>query len=173
MKTSEFFQKKQRTIKLLIYAAATCLLLLGVVVYSAGLFDNDLKVKPLVVSGALFVIMLALLVNRLIGLNDKSPLIRLTETTFEGRTAPLSKAFGQGEWADVKAIGLAVQGGDELVVVTLANQQKYSERLSKMMRSIAVDKAQNEINVMYSASEIDLSPTELLTIFQSYWQQSR
>lgn len=172
MKTTEFFAKKGKTANLLLSSGAICVLLLGIAIYSSGWIDNELKVKPLVISSALFLIVAALLIGKLRGLKDKSPLITLTANTFQGRTAPLTKAFGKGEWIDVKDINLETSGGDRLVVVTLANQEKYTGHLSKMMKSIAIDKERNELNIMYSASEIELSPEQLLETFQSYWKES-
>lgn len=172
MKTTELFAKKGKTANLLLSSGAICVLLLGIAIYSSGWIDDELKAKPLVISCGLLLIICGLMIGKLRSLNDKSPLISLTETSFVGRTAPLTKAFGKGEWVDVKDINLETSGGDRLVVVTLANQDKYTGHLSKMMKSIAIDKERNEINIMYSASEIELSPEQLLELFQSYWKGS-
>lgn len=170
MKTTELYAKKGKTVNLLLSSGAICVLLLGIAIYSSGWIDQELKIKPLVISCALLLIMGALLIGKLRDLNDKSPLVSLTQKSFVGRTAPLTKAFGAGEWVDVKDINVETSGGDRLVVVTLENHEKYTKRLSKMLKNMAVDKEQNEINIMYSASELEESPEQLFELFQSYWK---
>ena len=172
MKTTELFAKKGKTANLLLSSGAICVLLLGIAIYSSGWIDDELKAKPLVISCGLLLIICGLMIGKLRSLNDKSPLITLTANTFQGRTAPLTKAFGVGEWIDVKDINLETSGCDRVVVVTISNLEKYSSRLSKMMKSIAVDKERNEINIMYSASELEESPEQLLELFQSNWKEA-
>ncbi|UZJ64495.1 hypothetical protein OKW96_19340 [Sphingobacterium sp. KU25419] len=54
----------------------------------------------------------------------------------------------------------------------MKNAEFYKNRLSKMYWNMAYDKQSQELQVTYSASEIDMTIDELLDLFLSYWKQS-
>lgn len=169
---TNLYRNSKKTKKILFSAVAASLLLLAVLLYSAGLFDGALKLKPAIFSAAALLLMLFLCYMTLSGIRDKSPMIHLDETGFYGRTAPLPKAFGKGEWKDVVDIQLQKSGGDTLVAVVLANTAKYEGRLSKMFWKMAHDEQRQVLHLSYSASETDLEPSALLALFVGYWENS-
>jgi hypothetical protein len=171
-KEIQLYRNSQKTKKLLFTSLGVCIILLLVIMYSAGIFDGELKIKPLVFSAAVFLIMLILLVKSVLSLNDKSPLIELNQQSFYGKTTPMSKSFGIVNWEDVADIQLEKTGGDTLVVVTINNPEKYEGRLSKMLWNMALNKETNQLTLMYSASEIDVDSNELFNLFHKSWKES-
>lgn len=171
-KEIKLYRNSKKTKKLLLTSLGVCLILLLVILYSAGIFDNELKTKPLVFSIGAFLIMLILLLKSVLSLKDKSPLIELNNQTFYGKTTPMSKSFGIVNWIDVDNIELEKTGGDNLVVVTINNPENYEGRLSKMMWNIAHNKNTNQLTLMYSASEIDIDADALFTSFNTLWKES-
>ncbi len=167
------YRNKGKTAKLLVLSALICVILLLILLYCIGLFDGTLKVKPAVFSGGALLVMLILLVNSLLNLRDKSAQISLNKNHFSGKTTPMAKAFGIGNWDDVAAINLQKVGGDTLVVVTLGNASDYKERLSSMLWKMAYDVPSQQLNIMYSTSVIGIEATELYELFMTYWQNSK
>lgn len=167
---TKLYRNTKKTKKTIFSAAAVSLFLALVVLYSTGVFDGELKLKPLIFSGAALLIMLILTLNSLLGIKDKSPLIDLDSDGFSGKTTPLSKAFGRVEWQDVVDVQLQKTGGDTLVIVIVANTDKYTGRISKMFWKMAYDDQNKVLNLMYSASEIDIDAKELYDLFVSYWK---
>jgi len=170
---TNLYRNKSKTAKLLRMSGAICVLLLLIFLYCIGLFDGELKVKPAVFSGGALLVMLILLLNSLLSLRDKSAQIVLNESYFSGKTTPLAKAFGAGNWEDVTAINLQKVGGDTLVVVTLRNASNYKDRLPSMLWKMAYHAATQELNIMYSASVITIESDELYELFMSYWKLSK
>ncbi|MEP6928650.1 MAG: STM3941 family protein [Flavobacterium sp.] len=167
---TKLYRNAKKTRSLLLYASLVSILLLIVLLYSIGIFDGVLKIKPAIVSGAILLIMLFLTFKSLAGVRDKSPLIEIDSKGFSGKTTPLSKSFGRVEWADVTDIQLQKTGGDTLVVTTVGNTEKYVGRLSKLMWKMAYDEQTAQLSLMYSASEIDIEAKELYDLFISYWK---
>lgn len=155
---------------MLFFSGAICLLLFIVLLYSIGLFDGVFKAKPTVFSAGALLVLLILLVVNLLNLRDKSAQIVLNDRYFLGKTTPLAKAFGRGEWQDVKYIDLQKVGGDTMIIVTLENPGKYKDRLPSLLWKMAYQESTQELNIMYSASTIDLDPSELHQLFVSYWE---
>lgn len=168
---TKLYRNQDKTRKLLITTGAICLGLLAIFIYSLGLFDGELKIKPAVGAGVLLLLLGTLFIKSVFSLKDKSPRIILTTEYFTGKTAPLTKALGIGYWKDVRDIHLEKIGGDTVVVVCLANREIYRQRLSKMLLQIA--EVEDQLYIMYSTSEIDLEPNELYTLFKHYWQGYR
>lgn len=104
-------------------------------------------------------------------MNDKSAIFELNENTVSGKTSPLSRGIGAINWKDVTGLEVQKVGGDTLVVVYLTNVAYYQTKLSKMFWNMAFDKQSQELQIMYSASEIDMSINELYDLFVSYWKQ--
>lgn len=171
-KEIKLYRDSKKTKKLLFTSLGVCLILLAVVIYCAGIFDNVLKTKPLVFSIGAFLIMFILLLKSLLSLKDKSPLIELNKQNFYGKTTPMSKSFGIVNWVDVTDIRLQKTGGDTLVIVTINNPEKYEGRLSKMMWNMAHDKNTNQLTLMYSASEINIDANALFILFDTFWKES-
>ncbi|KQB39696.1 STM3941 family protein [Flavobacterium aquidurense] len=171
-KEIKLFRNSKKTKNLLLTSLAVCIILLLVIIYSAGIFDGELKIKPLVFSSGAFLIMLILLLKSVLSLKDKSPLIELNKQTFYGKTTPVSKSFGIVNWEDVADIQLQKTGGDTLVVVSINNPEKYEGRLSKMFWNIAYNNSTNQLTLMYSASEIDIDANELFNLFNKSWKES-
>jgi len=172
-KEVKLYRNSKKTKKLLFTSLGVCIILLLVILYSAGIFDGELKIKPLVFSGGAFLIMLILLLKSVLSLKDKSPLIELNQRNFYGKTTPMSKSFGIVNWEDVADIQSQKTGGDTLVVVTINNPEKYEGRLSKMLWNMALNKETNQLTLMYSASEIDVDHNELFSLFNTSWQESK
>lgn len=166
----KLYRNTKKTRTLLLSSLGVCILLALVILYSIGLFDGEFKTKPTIFSAAAFLIMLFLTLKTLIGLKDKSPLIELNSKMFVGKTTPISKAFGQVDWIDVRDIQLQKTGGDTLVVVTIGNSDKYVGRLSKMSWNMIFDKSSQQLQLMYSASEVDLDPKSLFDLFIAFWE---
>jgi len=173
MNETNLYRNKRKTIQLLLISGAICLLLLIILLYSVGLFDGIFKAKPAVFSAGALLVLLILLIVNLLNLRDKSAQIVLNNTYFLGKTTPLAKSFGQGEWQDVKHIDLQKVGGDTMIVVTLGNPDKYSDRLSSLLWKMAYQESTRELSIMYSASTIDLEPSELYQLFVSYWNEQK
>ncbi|WP_428232118.1 STM3941 family protein [Flavobacterium sp.] len=171
-KEIKLYRNSKKTKKLLFTSLGVCLILLIVIIYSAGIFDNELKIKPLVFSSGAFLVMLILLLKSILSLKDKSPLIELNNENFYGKTTPISKSFGVVNWEDVANIELEKTGGDTLVVVTINNPEKYEGRLSKMFWNMAYNKDAHQLTLMYSASEIDIDSNALFALFNTSWKQS-
>ncbi len=170
---ANLYRNRSKTTKLLSLSGVICIVLLLLFLYCIGIFDGELKVKPAVFSGGILLIMLGLLVNGLLSLRDKSAQISLNKSHFSGKTTPMAKAFGAGNWDDVTAINLQKVGGDTLVVVTLGIASNYKDRLSAMLWKMAYDEASQQLNIMYSASVIAIEPSELYELFMTYWQNSK
>ncbi|MCC9065961.1 STM3941 family protein [Flavobacterium piscisymbiosum] len=168
----QLYRNSKKTKKLLFTSLGVCVILLLVILYSAGIFDGELKIKPLVFSAGIFLVMFILLLKSLLSLKDKSPLIDLNKQNFYGKTTPMSKSFGVVNWEDVADIQSQKTGGDTLVVVTINNPKKYEGRLSKMLWNMAINKETNQLTLMYSASEIDVDANELFTLFNKFWKES-
>jgi hypothetical protein len=168
----KLYRNSKKTKKLLLTSLGVCVILLVVILYSVGIFDDVLKIKPLIFSGAAFLIMLILLLKSVMGLKDKSPLIELNKQTFYGKTTPISKSFGIVNWEDVADIQSQKTGGDTLVIVTINNPEKYEGRLSKMLWNMAYSKETNQLTLMSSASEIDIDSNELFNLFNKSWKES-
>lgn len=168
----QLYRNSKKTKNLLFTSLGVCIILLLVIIYSAGIFDGELKIKPLIFSGAAFLIMFILLLKSVLGLKDKSPLIELNKQNFYGKTTPMSKSFGIVNWEDVANIQSEKTGGDTLVVVTINNPEKYEGRLSKMLWNMALNKETNQLTLMYSASEIDVDSNELFNLFTKSWKES-
>ncbi|OMQ11651.1 STM3941 family protein [[Flexibacter] sp. ATCC 35103] len=171
-KEIKLFRNSKKTKNLLFTSLGVCIILLLVIIYSAGIFDGELKIKPLVFSSGAFLIMFILLLKSVLSLKDKSPLIELNKENFYGKTTPVSKSFGIVKWQDVADIQLQKTGGDTLVVVSINNPEKYEGRLSKMLWNIAYNNNTNLLTLMYSASEIDVDANELFTLFDKFWKES-
>jgi hypothetical protein len=167
---TRLYRNTKKTKKTLFSAVAVSLFLALILVYCMGVFDGELRLKPAIFSGAVLLIMLFLTINSLIGIRDKSPMIYLDTTGFSGRTTPLAKAFGRVEWKDVRDVELQKIGGDTLVAVTVGHTDKYTGRLSKMFWKMAYDEQNQILNLMYSASEIDVDAKELYSLFRAYWE---
>jgi hypothetical protein len=171
-KEIKLYRNLKKTRKLLFTTSGVCIILLLVIFYSAGIFDNELKIKPLVFSAGAFLIIFILLVKNLLSLKDKSPLIEFNTKKFYGKTTPTSKSFGIVNWEDVADIQSQKTGGDILVVVSINNPEKYEGRLSKMLWNIAYSKDTNQLTLMYSSSEIDIDPNALFSLFNKFWKES-
>lgn len=171
-KEIKLFRNSKKTKNLLFTSLGVCIILLLVIIYSVGIFDGELKIKPLVFSSGAFLIMFILLLKSVLSLKDKSPLIELNKETFYGKTTPVSKSFGIVNWQDVADIQLQKTGGDTLVVVSINNPEKYEGRLSKMLWNIAYNNNTNQLTLMYSASEIDVDASELFSLFNKSWKES-
>lgn len=169
----KIYKNKKKAQKTILIAAAVCLVLGITFVYGMGIFDAIFKVKVAVVSGILFVFILFLLLKSLWSLNDKSPVYELTTETGMGKTTPLSKALGMFYWKDVKAMYLGKVGGDTLLTIQLGNTDYYKTKLSKMFFNMAYDQQAGELELSYSASEIDMHIDELHELFLSYWKESQ
>ena len=170
---TNLYRNRSKTAKLLSMSGVICIVLLLILLYCIGLFDGELKVKPAVFSGGALLIMLILLVSSLLNLRDKSAQITLNKNHFSGKTTPLAKAFGIGNWHDVTGINLQKVGGDTLVVVTLDNAPNYKDRLPSLLWKKAYEAASQQLNIMYSASVIAIEPNELYDLFITYWQSSK
>ncbi|QQT54236.1 hypothetical protein I6I98_02980 [Sphingobacterium multivorum] len=173
MKETSLYRNKKKTSQLLSISGGLCLLLLIVLLYSIGLFDGVFKAKPTVFSAGALLVLLILLFSSLLSLRDKTAQIVLNDRYFLGKTTPVSKAFGQGDWQDVKSIDLQKVGGDTMVIVTLGNTPKYKEQLSSLLWKMACQESTQELCIMYSSSTIDLEPSELYQLFVSYWKGAR
>lgn len=169
-KEIKIFRDTAKSRKLLIGSSAICLVLGTVFMYGLGTFDDIFKAKVAVASGAVFLIMLILVIKSILNMNDKSAIFELNENTASGKTSPLSRAIGTINWKDVTALDVQKVGGDTLVVVYLSNVEYYQSKLSKMFWNMAFDKQSQELQIMYSASEIDMKIDELYDLFVSYWK---
>lgn len=173
MKEISLYRNAKKSVKLLLMSAGICILLLGIFLHSIGLFDGILRTKSAVFAGGVLLITLFFLFRALLELRDKSARIVLNSEYFIGKTTPLSRSFGAGEWADVVDIGLHQVGGDRLVVVTLTNSSKYKGRLSSTLWKMAYDNQRDVLTIMHSSSDVELNPNELFDLFTSYWQESK
>ncbi|WP_293951921.1 MULTISPECIES: STM3941 family protein [unclassified Sphingobacterium] len=173
MKETHLYRNKRKTTQMLLISAVFCLLLFIILLYSTGLFDGVFKAKPTIFSAGVLLVLLILLIVNLLSLRDNSAQIVLSEKYFFGKTTPLAKAFGQGNWQDVKSIDLEKVGGDTMIIVTLKNSGKYKDRLPSLLWKMAYQESAQELNIMYSASTIDLEPSELHQLFLSYWNKQK
>jgi hypothetical protein len=139
--------------------------------YGIGTFDGIIKIKLSIASGAILLIMLVLIFKILASIKDKSPLIQIDTNGFSGRTTPVAKAFGRIEWQDVTDLQLNKVGGDTLVAVTIDNIAKYDGRASKFLWKLAFDEQNSKLNLMYSASEVNINAEELYELFLKYWKK--
>lgn len=168
---TKLYRDGKKTRNLLLYASSVSLILIIVLLYSVGIFDDILKIKVAIFSGAALLIMVFLMFKSIAGVRDKAPLIQIDSTGFYGKTTPLSKAFGRVEWSDVTDIQLQKTGGDTLVITTIRNTDKYVGRISKFMWKMAYDEQNSQLNLMYSASEIDIDAKQLYDLFLKYWKK--
>lgn len=166
-----FYRNAKKTRSLLLYASALSILLAIAFLYGIGTFDGIFKIKLSVALGAILLIMLVLIFKMLTSIKDKSPLIQIDSNGFSGRTTPVAKAFGRIEWQDVIDVQLNKVGGDTLVAVTIDNIAKYDGRASKFLWKMAYDEQNSKLNIMYSASEIEINADELYKLFLEYWKK--
>ncbi|WP_281633248.1 STM3941 family protein [Flavobacterium luteolum] len=167
----KFYRNAKKTRNLLLYAGAISALLAIMLLYGIGTFDGVFKIKLSIVSGAILLIMLVLTFKVLAGIKDKSPLIQIDSNGFSGRTTPVAKAFGRIEWQDVTDLQLTKVGGDTLVAITIDNKAKYEGHVSKFLWKMAYDEQNSKLNIMYSASEIEINAEELFNLFLRYWKK--
>ncbi|MBO9583742.1 MAG: hypothetical protein J7574_06240 [Flavobacterium sp.] len=166
-----FYRNTKKTLNLLLYVSGIGILLVIAFVYAIGTFDGVFKIKLSIASGAFILIMLALIFKMLASIKDKSPLIHIDSKGFSGRTTPVAKAFGRIEWQDVTDLQLNKVGGDTLVAVTIDNIAKYDGQVSKFVWKMAHDEQNSKLNIMYSASEIDIDANRLYDLFVSHWRK--
>lgn len=164
----KLYRNAKKTRSLLLYAISISILLAIALLYGIGIFDGIFKIKLSIASGAILLIMLVLTFKMLANVKDKSPLIQIDSNCFSGRTTPVAKAFGRIEWVDVTGLQLQKVGGDTLVVVTIDNTAKYDGRVSKFLWKMAYDEQTSKLNIMYSASEIDIDANRLYDLFVSH-----
>ncbi|WP_437917952.1 STM3941 family protein [Sphingobacterium sp. LRF_L2] len=112
----QLYRDVRKSKNLFLKTTGICVVLAATLIYGLGVFDHVLKVKLVVGSALILAIMLFLLINALLKLRDKSPLIRINSNYIVGNTTLLSKAFGEIEWSDVEDIHLEKVAGDTLVV---------------------------------------------------------
>lgn len=172
-KGTKLYQDTKKAKNILLFTVSIAILLAILFLYSTGLLDDELKIKPVVISGSLLLIMFFISLKTLIGIIDKKPLIEIDAMGFSGSTTPLSKAFGRIEWSDVTNIKFKVVRQDTLVVVTLGNAEKFRNHTSKIVWEMAHDEQNSELNLMYSVSEIDIDAQELYDLLLSYWKQKK
>ncbi|AJW65131.1 hypothetical protein VO54_03705 [Elizabethkingia miricola] len=170
---TNLYRDKKKTTKLLLSSTGMGLLLIAILLYCIGLFDGILRIRPAAFSATFLLILLFLTLKTLISLRDQSALISLNSHYFLGKTTPLSKAFGKGEWSDVTNIQLEGSGSNALIVVSLHNAAKYKGRLSKFFWKIAYDKSTEQLHIKYTDSEIDINTQALFDLFVSYWNYSK
>ncbi|MDP5201978.1 STM3941 family protein [Flavobacterium sp. DG2-3] len=168
---TNLYRNTKKTRNLLLYASGISVLLAIAFLYGIGTFDGIFKVKLSIASGAILLIMLVLTFKMLASVKDKSPLIQIDSNGFSGRTTPVAKAFGRIEWQDVTDVQLNKVGGDTLVAVTIDNITKYEGRVSKFLWKMAHDEQNSRVNIMYSASEVDIDAKALYDLFLSYWKK--
>ncbi|WP_125722811.1 STM3941 family protein [Flavobacterium ustbae] len=168
---TNLYRNVKKTRSLLLYASGISVLLAITVLYGIGTFDGIFKIKLSIASGAILLIMLLLTFKMLASVKDKSPLIHIDPSGFSGRTTPVAKAFGRIEWQDVTDVQLQKVGGDTLVAVTIDNVAKYDGRVSKFFWKMAYDEQNSKLNIMYSASEIDIDAKALYDLFLNYWKK--
>lgn len=166
-----FYRNAKKTRSLLLYASALSFLLAIAFLYGIGVFDGVFKIKLSIAFGAILLIMLVLIFKMLASIKDKSPLIQIDANGFSGRTTPVAKAFGRIEWQDVTDVQLQKVGGDTLVAITIDNVSKYDCRVSKFLWKMAYDEQNSKLNIMYSASEIEINADELYKLFLKYWKK--
>lgn len=167
----KLYRNAKKTRNLLLYASGISILIAIMLLYGIGTFDGVFKVKLSIASGAILLIMLVLIFKILASIKDKSPLIEIDSNGFSGRTTPVAKAFGRIEWQDVTDLQLKKVGGDTLVAVTIDNVAKYDGRASKFLWKLAFDEQNSKLNIMYSASEIDMNEKALYDLFVSNWKK--
>ena len=167
----KLYRNAKKTRSLLLYASAISILVAIMLLYGIGTFDGVFKIKLSIASGAILLIMLVLIFKMLAGIKDKSPLIQIDSNGFSGRTTPVAKAFGRIEWQDVTDVQLQKVGGDTLVAVTTDNVEEYDGRVSKFLWKMAYDEQNLKLNIMYSASEIEIDADELYKLFLKYWKK--
>ncbi|KAF2333526.1 STM3941 family protein [Flavobacterium ginsenosidimutans] len=165
------YRNAKKTRNLLLYASAISILLAIALLYGIGTFDGVFKIKLSIISGAILLMMLVLTFKVLASIKDKSPLIHIDANGFYGRTTPVAKAFGRIEWQDVTDVQLQKVGGDTLVAVTINNIDKYDGRVSKFLWKLAYDEQSSRLNIMYSASEIDIDANRLYDLFVGNWKK--
>jgi len=166
-----FYRNTKKTINLLLYVSGIGILIAIAFLYGIGTFDGIFKIKLSVITGAFLLIMLVFIFKMLGSIKDKSPLIHIDSTGFSGRTTPVAKAFGRIEWEDVTDLQLKKVGGDTLVAVTTDNITKYKGQVSKFVWKMAYDEQDSKLNIMYSASEIDIDAQRLYDLFVSHWKK--
>ncbi|MXO07190.1 STM3941 family protein [Flavobacterium sp. HBTb2-11-1] len=167
----KLYRNFKKTRNLLLYACAVNILLAIMLLYGIGTFDGVFKIKLSIASGAILLIMLLLSFKMLASIKDKSPLIQIDSNGFSGRTTPVAKAFGRIEWQDVTDLQLKKVGGDTLVAIAIDNIAKYDGRVSKFLWKMAYDEQNSKLNIMYSASEIEINADELYKLFLKYWKK--
>ena len=167
----KLYRNFKKTRNLLLYACAVNILLAIMLLYGIGTFDGVFKIKLSIASGAIFLIMFVLSFKMLASIKDKSPLIQIDSNGFCGRTTPVAKAFGRIEWQDVTDLQLNKVGGDTLVAITIDNVSKYDGKVSKFLWKMAYDEQNSKLNIMYSASEIEINADELYKLFLKYWEK--
>jgi len=168
---TKLYRNAKKTTNLLLYSSAISILLAIALLYGIGTFDGVFKIKLSVFSGAILLIMLILIFKMLASIKDKSPLFQIDSIGFSGRTTPVAKAFGRVEWQDVTDMQINKVGGDTLIAVTIDNIAKYEGRASKFLWKMAYNEQNSKLNLMYSASEIDINAEELYDILISYWKK--
>ena len=166
-----FYRNAKKTRSLLLYASALSILIAIAFLYGIGTFDGVFKIKLSVASGAILLIMLVLIFKMLASIKDKSPLIQIDSNGFSGRTTPVAKAFGRIDWQDVTDVQLTKVGGDTLVAITIDNIAKYDGRVSKFLWKMAYDEQNSKLNIIYSASEIEINADELYKLFLEHWKK--
>ena len=132
-KGTKLYQDTKKAKNILLFTVSIAILLAILFLYSTGLLDDELKIKPVVISGSLLLIMFFISLKILVKIIDKTPLIEIDTIGFSGSTTPLSKAFGRIEWYDVTNIKLKIVREDTLVVATLGNQEKFRKHTSKIV----------------------------------------
>lgn len=167
----EFYRNKKKTIRLIAITAAILVVLIGLFLYSIGVFSPVIRTKLAAMSGGLGLVLAFVTIKMLISLTDSSPLLILSEEGIISKTTAVSKAAGLMLWEDIINISIEKVGGDTLIKLIIDKPTHYIPMIRKKLSSLVISGAEDgngNLQVFLTASELDMEAPELYPVITNY-----
>jgi len=170
----EFYRNKKKSFNLILIYTGILVIMIAILLYSSGLFTEELFIKGIALSSVFILIIGFLVIKMLLDLKDTSALLILQPEGITSKTTPVSKAAGLIQWKDIIDMDINKMGGDTLITLVVKNPEPYMAIIRKKLSSIATNGANDadgNLLIYLSASELDIDAAELFANIQSYQQQ--
>jgi hypothetical protein len=170
----EFYRNRKKSINLLFIYTGILILMLLILLYSSGIFTGEIITKGIAFSSVFSLILAFVIIKMLISLNDKSPLIILSQEGITAKVTAVSKAAGLISWKDISDLQINKVGGDTLITLVINNPGQYKPLIRKKLSAIALDNAQDndaDLLIYLTASVLDINAQELFSKIKTYREQ--
>ena len=167
----EFYRDRKKSMTLILICSGLLVVFIATFLYSIGLFDGQVGTKLAVVTGIFSIILVIIIINKLLTLGDKSPLVIISNEGIISKVTAVSKASGLILWKDIVDINLEKVGADTLVTLTVKNADHYlpliKKKLSGMVTNGLAD-ANGNLPISLTASELSIDAQELYNVIANF-----